>query len=231
MSMRSIGKVLKQKSMLTGVMVVLAIGLSACTGRPMQESPIAIVQNPASTTVSPVPIAGPTSQPTSTETPTVSVTPTGSPVENSSSGPLITPLVETSISAPAGNYASPITKQEVWAMWDSVENFTRVVERMDGLTGEEKETLRAYISREIELRGEFDRKCIMLLTSEEQAAAKDIRNMGSAPYQQANDKLEAAMQNDPACSSVHREMEALMAQISPLGIKLKMQLSPITVNN
>jgi hypothetical protein len=231
MAMRSIGKVVKQKSALIGVtlwLAALAMGLSACTGRPVQESPTAIVQSPASTIVSPDAPAGPTIQPVPAGTTAVSATPSVNPVENTPSGPLIPPLVETSVGVPMSSNLGPITKQEVARMWDSVENFTSVVERLDGLTGEEKQTLRANFSREIELRGEFDKKCIMLLTSEEQAAAKDMGNMGSALYQQANDKLEAAMQNDPACSSVHREMDALMAQSSPLGIKLKMQLSTIT---
>jgi hypothetical protein len=231
MSMRSIGKVVKQKSALIGVtlwLAALAMGLSACTGRTVQESPTAIVQRPASTIVSPEAPAGPTIQPAPTGTMAVSATSPVNPVENIPGGPMITPLVETSVSAPMGSNLSPITKQEVGRMWDSVENFMSVVDRLDGLTGEEKETLRANFSREIELRGEFDKKCINLLTSEEQVAAKDMGNMGSALYQQANDKLEAAMQNDPACSSVHREMEALIAQSSPLGIKLKMHLPNIT---
>jgi hypothetical protein len=111
-------------------------------------------------------------------------------------------------------------------MYDSVANFTSVIDRLDGLTQDEKTALTADITQELDLQQKFDQQCMGLLSDEERAALK-TKDMSSQPYQQANHKLEGFIQSDPACSAVTKESAALLQQNSDLLTKLKMRLSPL----
>jgi hypothetical protein len=121
--------------------------------------------------------------------------------------------------------AGPITKQEVIVMWNSVDNFTSVIDRLDGLTDDEKQTLIGYITQEIELNDEVQKNCTASLTAEERAALKDM-DMGSPLYQQASQKFNDALINVPACSEPFQELEALMSQNGDLLMKVKQLVYP-----
>lgn len=118
---------------------------------------------------------------------------------------------------------SPITKQEIIEMWDSVDNFASVINRLDGLTADEKQTLITYISQEIKLSDEFQKNCSASLTTEERTALKD---RGNPLYQQANTKFNDAIINDPDCSKSSQDLNNLVEQNGDLIIKVKMLLSP-----
>jgi hypothetical protein len=184
--------------------------LSACTGRSANGDPVATKQSLLQVTPSMIQTITLGNQEISTNMPTPTVTST------------IRPVVSTS----SPTSAAPITHEEVVVMYDSVEKFTSVINRLDGLTGDEKAGLIAYIKQELNLRKKFTDQCIGLLSDEERAAL-DSMEKGSSLYQQANDKLEAAMHDDPACSSTSNELNALMNQYTDLLIKMKRLLAPI----
>lgn len=138
--------------------------------------------------------------------------------------PSTTPSVGQTAEVTAANN-SPITKQEVIEMWDSVENFASVIDRLEGLTVEEKQTLIVYITQELELNDEIHKYCSASLTTEESAALEEM-NMGSPLYQQANSKFSDAMVNDPDCSKSSQELQNLMSQNGDLLKKVKSLISP-----
>jgi hypothetical protein len=147
--------------------------------------------------------------------------PTNIPATSLSNPTVTAEAVATEVTATS---TSPITKQEIIVMWDSVDNFTSVINRLDGLTADEKRTLITYISQEIKLNDELQKNCSASLTTEERAALKG--DMESPLYQQANAKFNDAIINDPACSKSSQDLQNLMSQNSDLLLKVKMLLSP-----
>ena len=121
--------------------------------------------------------------------------------------------------------SAPITRQEVVVMFDSVENFTSVTDRLGGLNDDEKQALFDYITQELELNDEIHQNCTASLTDEERAALNNM-DMDSLLYQQASDKFNYAMTYTPACSQPFQKMEALMSQYGDLIIKVKSLVSP-----
>ena len=121
--------------------------------------------------------------------------------------------------------SSPITRQEVVVMFDSVENFTSVIDRLVGLNDDEKQALVNYITQELELNEEIHQNCAASLTDEERAALDD-RNMDDPLHQQASAKFTYAMTYTPACSQPAQKMDALMSQYEDLIIKVKGLVSP-----
>jgi len=120
--------------------------------------------------------------------------------------------------------AGPITRQEIIVMWNSIENFTSVIDRLDGLTDDEKQRLIAYFTQELELDEEVQKNCTTSLTAEERAALKDM-DMASPLYQQASEKYNDALIHVPACSEPSQDLEAFMFQNGDLLTKVKILLS------
>ncbi|NLI08655.1 MAG: hypothetical protein GX457_16445 [Thermotogaceae bacterium] len=183
--------------------IFLAVAFSACAESPAKETQPGNTQVAKSSTPARV-----------TET-----TPTANRQPETASAPAVnlTPEIQATSSA-------PITRQEVVVMFDSVENFTSVIDRLDGLSDDEKQVLVDYITQELQLNGEIQQNCTASLTDEERSALHDM-DMGSPLYQQANDKFNYAITYTPACSQPFQQINALMTQHGDLIIKVKSLVS------
>jgi hypothetical protein len=184
--------------------IFLAVVFSACAESPVSETPPAYTQ-----------MAG-----SPTPTRVLETTPTADQPSETASAPAVDLTREMQATSSA-----PITRQDVVVMFDSLENFTSVIDRLDGLNDDEKQELFDYFTQELELNDEIHQNCAASLTDEERAALDD-GDMDDPLYQQANAKFTYAMTYTPACSQPAQKMDALMSQYGDMIMKVKELVSP-----